>query len=345
MKIKVAVADRNSLYAERLFNALRMQENLSLSVFNDREKFEDALTRTKFDIVLFDPSVYSSMDVMRKVKMPIALYDEENSQWSIPSSVRTIRKYQRGSTIYSEMIGYFSEVVRDPSVLSGESTEKGRIIAFYSPIGGCGKTTCSIAAARSIANKGRTVLYLSFEPFASYGAEFPLKGGKGIAELFSAMNGKISFSLKMESLVHKTSEGVMYFEKFENVFDIYELTVSDVEDLLNELRTKSGVDYIIIDMGTEYNEINRCIMENAAKIVIVDQTDKYSAAKMKIFAENPIVTREYGDKCCTIINRCVSGTGNTGFEVIGCIPEFKSGDAVSQISRQSFIDIERMTAD
>ena len=50
MKIKIAIADSNETYAARLFDALQKQENLSISVYTNKEKMEKEITSVRYDI-------------------------------------------------------------------------------------------------------------------------------------------------------------------------------------------------------------------------------------------------------------------------------------------------------
>ena len=77
MKIKIAIADSNETYAARLFEALQKQENLSISVYTNKEKMEKEITSVRYDIILFDYSMYSGDNLFKNSKLAVALYDED----------------------------------------------------------------------------------------------------------------------------------------------------------------------------------------------------------------------------------------------------------------------------
>lgn len=281
MKIKIAIADTNETYARRLFEALQRQENLSLSVFTDKKRMESDLSSTRYDIILFDYSMYSGDGIFKNAKLSVLLYDEEAEQPYIGAGkYKVVKKYQRGSSIYKEVIGLYSEFVSD-SVFFGRSGEQCRVLCVYSPVGGVGKTTVSMAIANTIANMGRNVMYLNFEPIPAYGSFMPLKGEKGMGALLAAIDGNGSFSLKLESLMKKTPQGIIYFEKFENLLDIYELTAEDVEKLIRMISETVKADFIIVDMGTQYDAVNRSIMDISDKIVFVERNDSIAEEKIR----------------------------------------------------------------
>ncbi|MCM1578874.1 MAG: AAA family ATPase [Ruminococcus sp.] len=346
MKIKIAIADTDEVYAKRLFEALGRQDNLFLSVFTDKERFEKEIASARYDIILFDYSMYSGDSLFKGARLAVALYDEDNEPaGGIPEKYRTVKKYQRGSSIYREVIGIYSEYVSDSAFL-GRSKDSCLVICVYSPVGGAGKTSAALAVANSLANKGRNVMYLNFEPFASYGTYLELKGGKGMGELFAALEGSGSFELKLDSLKKTTPQGIMYFEKFENLLDIYEVTGEDAEKLLRMIGKTAAADYIIADTGSDFNALNRSIMDAADKILLVERPGASAEEKLRSFAEHRTVRREYADKLYSVMNFC-GGKGEkspSGCEVIGHIPEKKASaeEIVSMISRFSYIDIDML---
>ena len=344
MKIKIAIADTNEIYARRLFEALQRQENLSLSVFTDKDKLEKDLSSARYDIILFDQSMYTGDFMFKNAKLSVLLFDEDIGQ-SITNSgkFKTVKKHQRGSNIYKEIIGLYSEFVSDSSFFRN-SKDQCRVISVYSPVGGAGKTTTAMAIANSIANKGRNVIYLNFEPIASYGTYMKLSGGKGMGEIFVAMEGSGSFNLKLESLMKNTPQGIIYFEKFENLLDIYEITSEDIEKMIRMISKSGKADYIIIDMGTAFDSLNRSLMDVADRIVLVENTDKASAEKLSAFTGHHIVVREYSDKICSVINFSSNNSDHSiaNYEIAGRITEKKADpeEVVSYISKYSLIDID-----
>lgn len=58
MILKIAIADSNEEYVSRILSVLEEYEDLNLSVFTDENTLEQALMSQKFDVLLFDASVY-----------------------------------------------------------------------------------------------------------------------------------------------------------------------------------------------------------------------------------------------------------------------------------------------
>ena len=88
-------------------------------------------------------------DDLKNVKLPILLIDETGTFNLVFESQKKIVKYQRISKIYQAILENYAEVSGD----SGNYYSRigvARLLAFYSPVGGSGKTTLSIATALSL---------------------------------------------------------------------------------------------------------------------------------------------------------------------------------------------------
>lgn len=344
MKIKIVIADTDERYAKRLFEALQRHDNLFLAVYTDKECFNREVISSKYDIALIDASIASDITTPKSVKLPIFLYDEESTYRSgiDLSKYKTIKKYQRAENIYKEIIGIYSEVVSDSYFLN-KNNKQSQVICFYSPVGGAGKTVISIAAANSVANMGKKVLYMNLESIASYGVLMKQKGGKGISEAFSALDGSMNFELKLESLLQKTPQRVMYFEKFESLLDIYEITPDDIEKFVRAIQKTGKADYIIIDMSSEFNYLNMRIMDISDKIVLVERHDEISMEKLNSFMEQKSVKLEYKEKMLSVVNFSSRRDDRSRFELVttGAVKYIEGGvnDLISNINRLSLIDV------
>lgn len=343
MKIKVVIADTNIEYVSRLMRALEAEDNLSLSMFSDKKAFENAVSVQKYDIVIADPSMVQDTGTYKNVKLFILLHDEEyQGDKRIYERYRCVRKYQRASSLYKEALGYFAEVAA--ATYSYSMNKKCNVIGVYSPIGGSGKTTVALSIADSLASRGSRCIYISFESISSYGAVIELKGSKGIGEIFSSVDANINYEMKIESLIRKTEKGLMYFEDFENLLDIYEITSEDIEKVISRISASGLCEYIVIDMSTEFNKINRDIMELADKIAVVETTDMLGAEKIRRMFARRNILRNYEEKMQVILNKTSRSSTETGLEIVGRIGVLNGtgSDIISAVSRSMMIDIERV---
>ncbi|MGN0642449.1 MAG: AAA family ATPase [Huintestinicola sp.] len=344
MKLKIIIADSDKDYAERLYNALKKHDNLIISIFTEKELFEREITSSKYDIVLFTPDMFPGSANFRLVKLPMILSESDfiNDDYKEMLNVyKVVNKYQSSEKILSIVLGQFSEIVSNSIVIN--SSLKTNIVAFYSPVGGCGKTAVSLACASEIADRGMRVLYMNLEFMNSSSLMFPIEGRKGIGELIGAIDGNINQTLKAESLVKKSSDNVLYFDRFENLLDIYEVNDEDISKLLSIISSSEICDLIIIDMNTSLNICSRAVLDAADKIILMERGDRISDSKVSLFAGQKNVFGPYKEKMFSLFNMSKGNEESAaGIGTIGHIPRLDCSDeAVIKTIRDNLsFDIE-----
>lgn len=299
MLIKIAVADDDNEYVKRLVYGLEKYNNLNISVYTEAKSLEHALQTKKFDILLFTPQVFRGQISLSKRTAAILLTDGAEI---IPDTCREfmkIKKYQQISSIYHEMLGLYAEVCGSYGMTGDHRSRK---VLFYSPTGGSGKTTLSLAAAVRLAQGGHLVLYINLEELASDTCYLPQSDGKGLSELLERLDSDINFSLKLQGMANTKLENFFYLNHFESPNDIYEMKEDELEKLITIISNTSLYEYLIIDMGTSLNSKTMALFECVDKIVLVDKTDAAAKAKMQCFLRQLHVINEYGDKMLRVIN-------------------------------------------
>lgn len=160
MILKIAIADANTEYAEKILSVLEGYDNLNLSLYTDKAALELALTSKQFDILLFDSSVYDGQVETNKTSLTVMLLDEEAGVPETCQSFKKIKKYQRISHIYQQILELYAEVCGDAGNVVGRG--KAATIAFFSPVGGVGKTTLALTAATKLAIAGTALFLFEF---------------------------------------------------------------------------------------------------------------------------------------------------------------------------------------
>lgn len=300
MVIKVAIVDKDKEYINRLNMALNEFEELSLSVYTEEENFDKIFSSTDFNIVIFNPEIYNKKYKLNKSTMYILLVDDFTKISNDISEYNMIRKYQRASQIYRDLLDCYSIQCAD----SGEvwNKDKMNIFSVYSPIGGVGKTTIAIVLAEKIAKLGLRTLYINLEDFSSESVYLQQEKGKGISDLFTALEGKQNILLKVKSLVHQNNAGVFYFNHFESPNDLYDLTEDELEELLIHLEKTRYFDTVIIDMNSNITKLNIKVLEMSQKIILVDKANSLEEVKMQKFIEQTHIMNSYGNKMLRIMN-------------------------------------------
>lgn len=300
MLIKIAVADDDQEYVQRLVYGLERYNSLSISVYTEAKSLENALQTKRFDVLLFTPHVFKGQSSLPKHTACILLNDVEEA---LPDTCRDfvkIEKYQQISSIYQKMLGQYAEVCGNQGTDGGNRTKK---ILFYSPVGGSGKTTLSLAAAACIAQRGHSVLYVNLEELASDDCFLPQSAGrKGMSELLERLDSDINFSLKLQGLANTKMENFFYLNHYESPNDIYEMEKEELEKLINVIGSAGLYEYLVIDGGISLDGKTLTLFECVDKIVLVDKSDGAAKAKMQCFLRQLHVINEYSRKMLRVLN-------------------------------------------
>ena len=300
MIINMAVADDNEAYLERLVGVLETYDDLSLSVYTDKSSLETALLSRQFDVLLFSPSIYEGHIPLRRNTLAVMLYDETQD---LPDTFRDylkIDRYQRISSVYQKILERYADFSRVESGLFGD--RKVMTAAFYSPIGGAGKTTLALTAASILAANGLRTLYVNLQEAASDGCYLPQTAEKGMSDLLMSLGEEVNLTMKIRGLLQSRGERLFYLRHFSSPNDIYELTAEEIGELIRAL-TRSGLfDAVLIDMGVYMNEKALGIFEAVQKILLIEKPDSISREKMNIFLAQQHILEAYGNKMVRILN-------------------------------------------
>lgn len=313
MSIRLAIASDDSDYLQRLSYKLQDFEELQLSLFEDTEKLKEALTSKRFDILLFTPSIYPGECVGEKVSIKLMLYDEDDDVTERQEGIRRVRRYQRISYIYNELLEAYSILGKPISGGLGKSVTK--LISFYSPVGGSGKTTLALAAATRIAREGRSVFYVNLEDMPSDEFYLPNAYERGMTDLIHGLGNNMNAEAKLRGLMQCKNERLYYTKHFDSPNDLKELSAEETSQLLNSITSSALFDYVIVDMSTRYDDKTSKIFEISDEIVVVERGDEISEAKMASFYSQLFITSEYGHKMKRVVNFNTGKTLNIATDV------------------------------
>lgn len=301
MVIRIALACKDADYLERLFHGLEKFPDLDLTLYSDEEILMQNLNNRRFDIFVFSPEIFVQDTDYQKVKadLKLLLDDEEHSVSIMFADAKRIRKYQRTGNIYKSMLDYYSDVCgRD----RGSGNSLAQIVAFYSPIGGAGKTTLALVAAEKFAKNGKRTFYISLEDMASEDCYLQQGNEKGLSDLMKYVDSDANFAMKIESMLKVRRDNFYYVNHFTSPNDIYDMDISDIQGLLKAIQMTGLFDVVVVDMGTALDKKNLTLFEMSDRIVVIERSDEISARKMNCFCRMYHIINEYGMKMARIVN-------------------------------------------
>ena len=177
MKTRLLIVSSDKDYVDHLSRVLTEKHEgvFEVTICTATERLAELQGGKKFDIVLVESSMKT---VIPDARLCFQLWSEESGVRGL-ERVQRIPKYQRVSQIVSQILEGYAEVST-----AGTGELQARVTAVWSPTGGSGKTTVSLAyAAQQVTNRKKTT-YLSLEPFSSQPIYFA-GDGKSISSVFA----------------------------------------------------------------------------------------------------------------------------------------------------------------
>ncbi len=300
MLIRIAVADTDTNYLERLYDVLGDYSDLRVSVYSDTEILYDALASGRVDVLLIDPSIYSGRLPTDRVGVVIILAGDVR----IPAACAdypAIRKYQRISMIHSQIL----EICSDKLELTSSAPGKGsaRLIAFWSPAGGCGKTTASLIAATRLASVGYKTFYLNLESFPSDGCYLGQDSQNSLSTMLERLGqSREQIAMYLSGAMLEKTDNFFYLKHFDSPNDYAALSPDELGKLLDILQKACGFDCVVIDTQSSFDDKVKLIFDRADRVVLVEKPDSMTQLKFETFLAQSYIIDEYGMKFCRLLN-------------------------------------------
>ena len=283
MIYRIAIADKDPDYIERLSAVFQGYSDLLPDFFTSADALEEAMEMKNYNIVLFDPDISEDRLYFDEDVVPVVLYRDDAENLAYYASLKNVNKYQRISGIYKEIMSEFAKVAKDLGI---ELSTAGRtkVIAVASPVGGSGKTAVSCILADTIQRSGHTVLHLSAEMFNTASAQFP-KLDEGITSLIRAVAEVKDFEAKLSGVVNTYENGIMYVEGFDRVVDYNAVTSAEMETVVKKIGSTGIAEYLIVETGGISDAVTQGVLAAADKILLTETPGELEAIKMAAFSE------------------------------------------------------------
>lgn len=285
-KIHLIIADKDEAYVDSLSNYLinNHSNRFQINSFTKEEYLLEYISRNKGkdDILLLCSEWYTNSVLKDKVNTTIILSGGMLTNEAIDCEV--INKYQRGDKMVSSILNCFAEVNPNRYYIS-DKEKKTKVIAIYSPVGGVGKTSIAVGASIKSAEDGKNVFYLNLENIQSTPNFFDCTNCQSISNIiYYIKEKKKNIALKIEGIrCTDPRYNIHYFAPPDSCVDLDEMSIDEIQYLLNKLRLSREYDEIFIDMSSNLNEKNVSILNASDQIILVIDQGDLAIAKLNTF--------------------------------------------------------------
>lgn len=255
-KINLVIADNNLEYIEYLLSYIRESEyaeSFNIKIFSKRENLIAFLqTDSNLDILLVTSGLLPPNIVFANTII-IQLLD--NLLINIETTYHSIYKYQPLNSLFSQIVAIFVEI-HGQSLKKIDQNRKKSVISVYSSTGGAGKSTIALNLAHEAALREKKVFYLNLEWISSTSSFFSMNNTYDFSKVIyylksnrAQLNSKLP-GLKRYDQVTK----IGYFEPVLNPNELLDLTVEDIQVLVDALLEVEGYDMVVLDLDATLND-------------------------------------------------------------------------------------------
>lgn len=295
MKIRLIVATNDAIYAEKFYNgAIQQRDDVDVSICTDYAKLDAIMSTSFYDVCMIESDGANFVD-RNKAKLWLLLRDDHKDTGSNFSELQYVEKYQRISTLLSQVIGLYAQIAPEAAVPG----KNGKITVVWSPAGGVGKTTLALAKAAGAAREKKKVRYLNLESFCGTPVLFQ-EPGNSLSAVFEEMFENVALQIQgLQSIDRST--GMSYFGQPANYDDLNMLTCEETGLLIKA--AQCDVDELIIDLSSICDKKTVETFEIADQIVLVTDNSRIAQCKLQQFMTQNNVYRKFMNKMMLIANK------------------------------------------
>ena len=296
MKLKVAILDNDINYLDRLtstFNS-KYADKLEVYSFTEKEKVIETLKKVRMDVLL-TTTQFEIKDEELRGRCGMAYFVDTPGIESVKEKP-AICKFQKAELIYKQILSVYSDMESNISNMKSFG-DAAAVIMFTSPCGGTGTSVTAAACAVAHARLVKKVFYLNLETFGVTDSFFTAEGQFTMSDvIYSVKSRKTNISLKLESCIKQSQEGVKYFASPKVELDLIEMT-NDGSQIANEKYMKAIQALNLIEQNGDIDIISKScmiynkfsnkssVMLNDIPVNVIGGAPKYEQATTKQLIE------------------------------------------------------------
>ena len=310
-KINIVIGDTDELYLNSIVNYI-IEHNSSFDVqsFTIKESMLKYIENrsNKIDIIAISDGMTDEKVLQSNIPAKVFLSD---GSYFDDNNYEVVNKYQKAEAFLNQILMIYAEKTGRADVVidGGKSTS---VIGFYSPVGGCGKTTLALASAVVLAKKGKRVIYLNLEKINSAAGIVNGAQTGTMSDIYLAKKTK-GANVGLRIIANKQILPVLgfnYINPAESSLEINELSSEEIVSLIQDFKQLGEFDYVFADFDGELSNEKITELGVCDKIVAPFSPEQTAVNKMMSFARELSMHEELADlanKIIVILNKATPG--------------------------------------
>jgi len=305
-KINIVIADSDELYLNHLTNYLIEHMNtFEVCSFTTKESLIKYVgdKSNKIDIIAFTEDLMDGTISMANAPAKILLSDGTFTELEF----ETVNKFQKAEKFINDILMIYAEKTgRVEAVSLGDKDTK--IVGFFSPVGGSGKTTLALATAYALGCQGKRVFYLNAERINSTAGVLNLAGEGSLSDLYLTVKTR-GANIGLRIIANKFTDmntNISYINPSESSLEINEITLDEFKKLLKEFEQLGEFDVVVVDFDSEFDKEKIELLSCMDRIIVPFTSDTLSLAKLGLFIKELGMydeLRSIADKSVFVLNK------------------------------------------
>lgn len=269
----------------------RYSVNAEVQVITD-PGYVDAYFSTEQDpdLMLIDEASYGdgSQFAGHSIRKIYLLVPEVEMTKTYPDNVTVLVEYMPGEEIFEKIdMALWATEVADPALSSEKETaapKQTKVVAVYSPIGGCGKSLVCVALARKLKMLDQKVLLIGCDDTQSLSVYLPGENyaSPELAEKLIHPDEDTYWTI----LQNIKTDVVSYLLPFEKSLGTMHIGLNEFDVLIRTLEEKQDFDFIVLDIGTNLSLEMTERLNKLKALVLLTEANVLANRKMQKLLKN-----------------------------------------------------------
>ncbi len=247
-------------------------------VFTEVELLADYVNEKRIDIIMVAEELINRLPD-KKMKNVIILTKKKEVSRDLGDNI--IYKYQSAKQILKEVMNIYGNLSESKIKVVNK---KCQIIGIYSPIKRIYKTSFALTLGQIMAQNSRC-LYINTENYSGFEDLLNKEYKNDLSDvMYYLRQENVNFAAKLEGIVNSVN-GLNYIPPVSSIGSLREVKENEWEHLLEELRTSSIYENVIIDFDDNVNGLIN-ILNECDKVYMPVRDDYISKSKIYQFEKN-----------------------------------------------------------
>lgn len=300
MKTIAIVCSKNQYFLDCLSGYVMDSANMDFDILCYQSEADalNFMSAHRVDMVLAD-EFFLRNNVISEGVLQISI--SNRTRVDIQNNHHELNIYQRGMDILGDMRKVLS------AIGGKESTGEGRpnkVVAFYSPQGGSGKTTLAYICALLCARENTSV-YLNLEEFGYTDHLYQVSFQTKMEDILYALKDNRDVEAYISNGLQKDARNVTLLPAMKNHEDLESLSADKVEELIGNLQQVSGAKVVFVDISGSLTPQNRRVLElSDSNFWVFDDTDVGWGKMKRLRDDESERQKEYISRSYFVVNKC-----------------------------------------